>query len=42
MVVVDWFGFFGCGGFVVGVGRLVCLCLVSLSSIGSDDNFGLG
>ena len=22
LVVVDWFGFTGCGGFVVGVGRL--------------------
>ena len=32
MVVVEWFGLVGCGGFAVGVGRLVCLCLVSLWS----------
>ena len=42
VVVVDWFGFVGCGGFVVGMGRLVCLFFVFLWSVGSVDDFGLG
>ena len=42
MVVVVWFGFVGCGGFVIGVGRLVCLFLVFLWSVRSVDDFGLG
>ena len=42
VVVVDLFGFVGCGGFVVGVGRLVCLFLFFLWSVGPVDDFGLG
>ena len=42
VVLVDWFGLVGCGGFVVGVGRLVCLFLVFLWSVGSIDDFSLG
>ena len=42
VVIVDWFGFTSCGGFVVGVGWLVCLCLVSVWPVGSVDDFGLG
>ena len=39
---MEWFGFIGCGGFVVGVSRLVCLFLVFLWLVGFVDDFGLG
>ena len=42
VVVVDWFGFVDCGGFVVGVGQLVCLFLVFLWLVWFVDDFGLG